>query len=81
VTIGRGPHNTIVLNDPGVSSTHAQIGFDGQHFVLTDLQSRNGCFVNNQRVQRAPLRDRDVVVVGTSYLAVSLGAPAGAPVA
>jgi hypothetical protein len=76
VTIGRGPHNTIVLADPGVSTTHAQIGFDGQQFVLTDLQSRNGCYVNNQRVQRAPLRDRDVVVVGTTYLAVALnGAP------
>lgn len=75
ITIGRGPHNTVVLSDPGVSTTHAQIGFEGQHFILTDLQSRNGCYVNNQRVTRAPLRDRDVIVVGTTHIAVALQAP------
>jgi pSer/pThr/pTyr-binding forkhead associated (FHA) protein len=79
VTMGRGPHNMIVLSDPGVSTTHAQIGYEGQQFVLTDLQSRNGCYVNNQRVSRAPLRDRDVIVVGTTHLAVSLSAAVPAP--
>jgi tRNA A-37 threonylcarbamoyl transferase component Bud32 len=72
ITIGRGPHNTITLNDPGVSTSHAQIGFDGTAFVLVDLQSRNGCYVNNQRVRRQQLNDRDIIVLGTTQLGFAL---------
>jgi hypothetical protein len=75
ITIGRGAHNVVVLSDPGVSTTHAQITLEENHYVLTDLQSRNGSWVNNQRVARSALRDRDVIVLGTTRLAVSLGAP------
>lgn len=71
VTIGRGPHNTIILSDQGCSTTHAQISFDGQGFLIADLQSRNGVYVNNQRIHSSPLRDRDSIVVGNSRLAFS----------
>jgi len=72
ITIGRGPHNTIVLNDPGVSTAHAQVGFDGAAYMLVDLKSRNGCYVNNQKIDRSRLRDRDVIVIGTTQIAVAI---------
>ena len=72
ITIGRGPHNTIVLTDPGISTSHAQIGFDGQSYVLADLKSRNGCYVNSQRVATALLRDRDVIVLGTTQIGIAI---------
>lgn len=71
-TVGRGEHNTIMLNDRGVSGTHAQFSFDGTQFTVTDLQSRNGVFVNNQRITTTPVNDRDVVVLGNTHLAFSL---------
>jgi serine/threonine-protein kinase len=76
MTIGRGPNNMIMLNDPGVSTSHAQVGFDGQGFVVADLQSRNGSYVNNQRVHQARLNDRDVLVFGTTQILFAL-APTG----
>jgi len=76
MTIGRGPNNMIVLADGGVSTSHAQVGYDGQRFFVTDLQSRNGTYVNNQRVQQAWLNDRDVLVFGTSQLLIAF-APQG----
>ncbi|GIW72524.1 MAG: hypothetical protein KatS3mg102_2066 [Planctomycetota bacterium] len=71
ITIGRGEHNSIVLHDSGVSGSHAQIGFDGRNYVITDLESRNGTYVNNRRVKTAVLNDRDVIVLGTSKLAIA----------
>ncbi len=72
LTIGRGGHNALVLSDAGVSTAHAQIAFDGVRFLISDLQSRNGTYVNNQRIARAFLKDRDIVVVGTTRLAVQV---------
>ena len=71
ITIGRGPHNTIVLSDSSVSTTHAQIGFDGQQYVFADLESRNGSYVNNHRVKSVVLHDRDVIVIGGSHMAIA----------
>ncbi len=61
-----------MLPDPGVSSTHAQLTHEDGQVVLTDLQSRNQCYVNNQRVDRTALRHADVVVLGVTRLYVQL---------
>ncbi len=64
--IGRAPHMDIVLDDPGVSRVHAHLIVDEEGAVVVeDLASTNGTFVNDQRVQRAELRDGDKIRVGT----------------
>jgi pSer/pThr/pTyr-binding forkhead associated (FHA) protein/tetratricopeptide (TPR) repeat protein len=50
VTIGRRPGNQVVVKDPRVSSYHVEIRSSGQGYVLTDLGSTNGTFVNENRV-------------------------------
>lgn len=51
VTIGRMPTNQIVIpNDPRVSGRHAEIRPDAQGYLLSDLGSVNGTFVNGQRL-------------------------------
>lgn len=50
LTIGRRKDNTIVLGDPQVSAYHARIDKRGSEYILTDLQSTNGTFVNNLKV-------------------------------
>ncbi len=54
ITLGRNPDNHIVVPDQGVSRYHARISWDGSHYVLTDLESANGTFVNGKPVGRAP---------------------------
>jgi len=48
--MGRAPDNQLVVNDSQASSHHAQILCDGQGYLLTDMGSTNGTFVNEQRL-------------------------------
>jgi pSer/pThr/pTyr-binding forkhead associated (FHA) protein len=54
-TIGRDPGNDIVLRDPKVSRHHAEVVFERGFFVLHDLASANGSFINGKRIRVAPL--------------------------
>ena len=79
MTIGRSPDNQLVVNDPQASSHHAQIYPDGQGYLLVDLGSTNGTFVNEQRlISHSPrtLNAGDVVRIGnTSFSYEAIGAP------
>ena len=54
--IGREPACDIVLESRSVSGQHATIEFSGDAAMLRDLNSRNGTFVNDTRVQNASIR-------------------------
>ena len=64
VTIGRATDNDIVVDNLAVSRKHAQIEKMGDAYVLTDLRSANGTFVNGERVLRRPLKHFDTIAIG-----------------
>lgn len=62
VTIGRGRHNDVVINDPVISSEHAVITISANDdSLLEDLDSTNGTKVNGQPVRRHFLQGNDVI--------------------
>jgi hypothetical protein len=63
VVIGRVKAD-IVIDSPDVSRRHAVIERRGTLFIVRDLGSTNGTYVNGQRVEEAPLANGDRVVVG-----------------
>ena len=71
VTIGRLPDNSIVVDNPAVSGRHARVFREGNHYVVEDLKSTNGTFVNEKPIVRHTLLDRDVVLVGKHSLVFS----------
>jgi len=68
VTIGRLPDNTIVIDSSAASGHHACAALEGHDFVLEDLASTNGTFVNDTRVSRHTLRNGDVIRIGDHTL-------------
>jgi len=65
LTIGRDSNNGVVINDSEISRKHARLTFQGGKYVLDDLGSTNGTFVNGQRlVGPVVLKSGDVVSLG-----------------
>ncbi|WP_020682755.1 FHA domain-containing protein [Marinobacterium rhizophilum] len=57
IRIGRAPDNDLVLDDPSVSSHHAELSNQLGQWILTDLQSTNGTCVDGRSVEQAQLSD------------------------
>ena len=64
--IGRESAATLCLPDASVSRKHSQIERDGEEFIVTDLNSLNGTFVNDVPVKRRTLAHGDRVRIGNS---------------
>ena len=64
--IGRESAATLCLPDASVSRRHSQIERDGEEFIVTDLDSLNGTFVNDVPVKRRTLAHGDRVRIGNS---------------
>lgn len=64
ITVGRKPDNNIVVDNLAVSSYHARIDKAGEDFILTDLQSTNGTFVNDKKIVSHRLAHGDNIVIG-----------------
>jgi len=68
IMIGRLTENDIQLDEPDVSRRHAIINIVNQTYVLQDLGSRNGTFVNGHLVKAVELQDGDIVGIGNFLL-------------
>lgn len=77
-TIGRTDDNNFCYTNGFVSTHHAKLFFDGSNWSITDLDSRNGTYVNGRRIQSAKLNPGDFIyimglkiVIGDTYFAVN----------
>jgi hypothetical protein len=57
ISIGRSPDNDLAVDNLAVSNHHARVYFEAGRLVVEDLDSLNGTFVNDLRVERAALID------------------------
>ena len=73
ITIGRHGSNDIQLFDGKASRKHAELLFEGSRHKLVDLQSSNGTYVNDQRVEQCLLVNGDKITIGGTMLLFSQG--------
>jgi len=76
INIGRRLDNQIVIDDPRVSRNHAQIRVIKSRFVIFDLQSTGGTYVNGQRVSQIILYPGDVISLAGVTLVFGQDIPA-----
>jgi adenylate cyclase len=72
-TLGRHPNNTLRLVDREVSKEHCVIEKVAGTYLLRDLNSSNGTFVNGRKVREHRLRDGDEISLGNSRLVFTSG--------
>ena len=68
LTIGRRKNNDVIIENLAVSGHHAKIDSVADGFVLVDLQSKNGSFVNEQLINSHWLKNEDVISIGKHSL-------------
>lgn len=64
LSIGRSPSNDIVIKAPKVSRQHAAINFYNNQYIIIDLKSANGVFVNGTKVDECVLNPGDEISIG-----------------
>lgn len=80
--LGRGVENDVVLEDADktVSRFHAELRQEGDEYVLIDLNSQNGTWIEGQRIQRAAVTPGTTIALGHFRLVIEdPTAPPGAP--
>ncbi|MBI2710221.1 MAG: FHA domain-containing protein [Actinobacteria bacterium] len=77
ITVGRHPESDIFLDDITVSRRHVEIVRQGDAFVVRDVGSLNGTYVNRQRIDETTLHDGDELQVGKFKLLYVGGGAAG----
>lgn len=77
--IGRSEQHEIVINHPYVSKLHAILRYENNTFYIEDCESRNGIYVNEERIQSAKLYCGDVIyimhimfIIGDDFIMVPL---------
>lgn len=78
ITIGRKPGNDIHIDNLAVSGFHAKVYRDGDKFIIEDMGSLNGTFVNGTKISKHILRNSDNALIGKHVLSFVLPGSADA---
>jgi len=66
--IGRSDLNDIIIDETAVSSVHAEVEFEVDGFYITDLQSKNGTFIDGELVISRKLKNGNIISIGNYSL-------------
>lgn len=72
IRIGRSDDNDIIIPDRTVSVAHALINREGNSFVLQDLGSTNGVFLNQKKIKKQELKTNDKIKLGAAILIIRI---------
>lgn len=73
VTLGRHPESHIFLDDVTVSRRHAEVRREGDAYLVVDVGSLNGTYLNRERIEQSQLTGGDELQVGKFKLVFLLG--------
>jgi len=72
LTIGNMPSAPICLHDPHASRIHSTIQMTDEHATIIDMGTVHGTYLNDEKVKKKELRNKDTVKIGGSTLSISL---------
>jgi hypothetical protein len=75
--IGRSKNNNLPLNDKSVSRKHAVINMLEGEYILSDLNSLKGSYVNGRKIEEVTLKPGDIINIGENRMQFRLVTPSG----
>ena len=72
ITIGRDPDSDVVLDNPGISRNHVVFHWTPAGYMIKDLGSANGTYLNDEAISQEVVGEGDVIHIGKFVLEVSL---------
>lgn len=72
ITVGRRASNDIMLSDGAISGKHCEISFESEAVYVTDLESTNGTYINDEPVVRAEINSGDMLIIGKSRYRINV---------
>jgi pSer/pThr/pTyr-binding forkhead associated (FHA) protein len=72
VTIGRNEANDIQIDNLSVSKHHAKIFKQDDKYIIEDLKSTNGTYLNEKIISRVELHDKELITIGKHTLEINL---------
>jgi len=72
ITIGRDAETDIQIDNISVSRVHAKILTEPNRYVLHDLNSTNGTFVNGKKIKKKSLKEDDVISIGKHTILIDI---------
>lgn len=73
IVLGRDPGSNICLdNDEFVSRKHCVIYSEDKHFSIKDTNSKNGTFINGNKINQQVIEEEDILIVGNTHIKVYL---------
>jgi len=78
-TVGRVEDNTFQIADPSVSSHHCEVHLQGGEFLIRDLNSTNGSFINGEKITEKVLKPGQVLRLGQVELKLEVEGAAATP--
>ena len=77
ITIGRNETNDIQVDNLSVSKQHAAISKENDKYIIEDLKSTNGTYLNEKNISRSDLTDQDLITIGKHTLEIHLNRQKG----
>lgn len=71
-TIGRFPSNQIIVQESVVSRIHCKLIFEKDHWVIADLMSSSGVFLNKERIVKKILHHEDKIKIGSKLFDIKI---------
>lgn len=72
VTIGRKAGNDVIIEDKAVSGKHCEITYENGAVFITDLDSTNGTFINDEPVVRCEIETGDTIIIGKNKYKINI---------
>lgn len=72
ITVGRRSGNDIMISDSAVSGKHCELSFEDGALYITDLESTNGTYINDEPVVRAEIKSGDTLILGKNKYRINI---------